>query len=241
MPTISEFTSAIKQRKGKFELADGGTIFLDEIGDMSLSAQAKVLRALQENRITRVGGDKSIAVNVRVLAATNKDLQQEVKGGNFREDLFYRLNVIPIQIPPLSDRRNDIPMLSRHFLQIFTKEQNKNIQQFRSEAMRQLLDYDWPGNVRELENSIEHATVIAKGKYVEVSDLPVAIQQAKPRMPNNSKRPKRTITENEKNLLKEVLGECKWNKKETALKLGISRSTLYEKLKKYNISKPTVH
>ncbi|MBW2634017.1 MAG: sigma-54-dependent Fis family transcriptional regulator, partial [Deltaproteobacteria bacterium] len=235
------FTGAVHKKSGRFEQADGGTVFLDEIGEISPTAQIKLLRVLQSQKFERIGGEQTLKINTRILAATNKDLQQEVKGGNFREDLFYRLNVIPIQIPPLSDRRNDIPMLSRHFLQIFTKEQNKNIQQFRSEAMRQLLDYDWPGNVRELENSIEHATVIAKGKYVEVSDLPVAIQQAKPRMPNNSKRPKRTITENEKNLLKEVLGECKWNKKETALKLGISRSTLYEKLKKYNISKPTVH
>jgi len=235
------FTGAVHKKSGRFEQADGGTVFLDEIGEISPTAQIKLLRVLQSQKFERLGGEQTLKIDTRILAATNKDLQQEVKGGNFREDLFYRLNVIPIQIPPLSDRRNDIPMLSRHFLQIFTKEQNKNIQQFRSEAMRQLLDYDWPGNVRELENSIEHATVIAKGKYVEVSDLPVAIQQAKPRMPNNSKRPKRTITENEKNLLKEVLGECKWNKKETALKLGISRSTLYEKLKKYNISKPTVH
>jgi two-component system response regulator HydG len=124
---------------------------------------------------------------------------------------------------------------------MFTKEQNKNIQQFRSEAMRQLLDYDWPGNVRELENSIEHATVIAKGKYVEVSELPVAIQQAKPSSPKFPNGSDRSIMENEKNLLREVLDECKWNKKEAAAKLGISRSTLYEKLKKYNITKPTIH
>jgi two-component system response regulator HydG len=124
---------------------------------------------------------------------------------------------------------------------MFTEEQSKSIQQFSSEAMRQLLNYNWPGNVRELENSIEHATVIAKGKHAEVSDLPVAVQQARTEIKNGSMGTKHSIMENEKNLLKEVLGECNWNKKETAIKLGISRSTLYEKLKKYNITKPTVH
>jgi two-component system response regulator HydG len=139
---------------------------------------------------------------VRVLAATNKNLLQEVKDGNFREDLFYRLNVIPINLPPLRDRRNDIPLLARHFLHHFSSEQNKSVQRLSSEAMRLLLDYDWPGNVRELENTIEHATVIAKGKYAEVSDLPAAIQHAEPAV---LKGPNRTIIENERKLLKEVL------------------------------------
>jgi two-component system response regulator HydG len=188
-----------------------------------------------------VGGEKTLTVNTRILAATNKDLQQEVRTGSFREDLFDRLNVIPSQVPPLRDRRNDIPLLAKNFLQKFAGEQNKTVQRFSSEAMRLLLNYDWPGNVRELENSIEHATVIVKGKYVEVSELPAGIQQARPRNPKISNGAKHSIMENEKNLLREVLGECNWNKKETAAKLGISRSTLYEKLKKYNITKPTLH
>ena len=235
------FTGAGRQKSGRFEQADGGTVFLDEIGEISPTAQIKLLRILQSQKFERLGGETTLKVNTRILAATNRNLPEEVKHGHFREDLYYRLNVIPILIPPLRDRRNDIPMLSRHFLQMFTEEQNKSIQQFSSEAMRQLLNYNWPGNVRELENSIEHATVIAKGKYAEVSDLPVAVQQARTEIKGGSTGTKHSIMENEKNLLKEVLGECNWNKKETAIKLGISRSTLYEKLKKYNITKPTVH
>jgi two-component system response regulator HydG len=232
------FTGAIRQKTGRFEQANGGTVFLDEIGEISLSAQIKLLRILQSQKFERIGGENTLTVNTRILAATNKDLLQEVKAGNFREDLYYRLNVIPIQLPPLRERRNDIPLLARHFLQKFAEEQNKIIQNFSSEAMRHLLDYDWPGNVRELENSIEHATVIAKGKNVEVSELPAGIQQAKPSIPNESDR---SIMGNEITLLREVLDECNWNKKEAAAKLGISRSTLYEKLKKYSITKPTLH
>jgi two-component system response regulator HydG len=232
------FTGAIRQKTGRFEQADGGTVFLDEIGEISPSAQIKLLRVLQSQRFERLGGEATLTVNMRVLAATNKNLLQEVKNGDFREDLYYRLNVIPIQLPPLRNRRNDIPMLARHFLQNFAAEQNKLIQQFSSETMRLLLDYDWPGNVRELENSIEHAAVIAKGRYVEISDLPTAFLHAKPRTPTSTNR---TILENERKLLKEVLEECGWNKKEAALRLGISRSTLYDKLKKYQIAKPTMH
>ncbi|MBW2443896.1 MAG: sigma-54-dependent Fis family transcriptional regulator, partial [Deltaproteobacteria bacterium] len=235
------FTGAVRQKSGRFEQADGGTVFLDEIGEISPAAQIKLLRILQSQKFERVGGEKTLTVNTRILAATNKDLQQEVKTGNFREDLFYRLNVIPIQVPPLRDRRNDIPLLARNFLQKFAEEQNKIVQRFSSEAMRLLLNYDWPGNVRELENSIEHATVIVKGKNVEVSELPPGVQQAKPRIPTISNGSKRSIMENEKNLLREVLGECNWNEKETAAKLGISRSTLYEKLKKHNITKPILY
>ena len=235
------FTGAIRQKAGRFEQADGGTVFLDEIGEISPTAQIKLLRILQSRKFERVGGEKTLTVNTRILAATNRDLQQEVKTGNFREDLFYRLNVIPIQVPPLRNRRNDIPLLARYFLKKFTGEQQKAVDRFSPEAMRLLLDYDWPGNVRELENSVEHATVIAKGKYVEVSELPAVIQQARPRAYRNENGSHRSIVENEINLLKEVLAECNWNKKETAARLGISRSTLYEKLKKYNITKPTVH
>jgi two-component system response regulator HydG len=235
------FTGAIRQKSGRFEQADGGTVFLDEIGEISFTAQIKLLRILQSQKFERVGGENTLTVNTRILAATNKDLLQEVKAGNFREDLFYRLNVIPIQLPPLRHRPNDIPLLARHFLKKFAEEQNKVMHNFSSEAMRQLLDYDWPGNVRELENSIEHATVIAQDEVVEVSELPATIQQAKPGISKITNQPDRSIMENEKILLREVLDECNWNKKESAAKLGISRSTLYEKLKKYNITKPTFH
>jgi two-component system response regulator HydG len=235
------FTGAIRQKSGRFEQANNGTVFLDEIGEISPSAQIKLLRILQSRKFERIGGESTLTVNTRILAATNKDLHHEVSAGNFREDLFYRLNVIPIDLPPLKDRRNDIPLLARHFLQKFAEQNKKIVQDISAEAMRLLLDYDWPGNVRELENSIERATIIAKGKYVEVSELPLTIQQAKPKVPKIPNATDRSITANEKNLLKEVLYECNWNKKEAAARLGISRSTLYEKLKKYKIIKPTIH
>jgi two-component system response regulator HydG len=232
------FTGAIRQKAGRFEQADGGTVFLDEIGEISSSAQIKLLRILQCQKFERIGGEQTLSVNVRILAATNKDLLKEVKRAKFREDLFYRLNVIPIQMPPLRNRRNDIPLLARYFLQHFAAEQETPAQRFSSEAMRSLLDYSWPGNVRELENSIEHAAVLAKGKYIEISDLPAALLQAVTGEPARSNR---SIVENERKLLLEVLEECDWNKKAAAHHLGISRSTLYDKIKKYQITKPTVH
>jgi DNA-binding NtrC family response regulator len=154
------FTSAVAQRKGKFELAEGGTIFLDEIGDMSLSAQAKVLRALQENKITRVGGDKEIKVNVRVIAATNKDLQKEIKEGHFREDLYHRLSVILIHVPALNDRREDIPMLVEHFAKMISEEQGMVPKTFSKEAMKELQKLNWTGNIRELRNVVERLLIL---------------------------------------------------------------------------------
>ena len=232
------FTGANRQKAGRFEQADGGTAFLDEIGEISSTAQIKLLRILQCQKFERLGGEQTVSVNVRILAATNKDLLKEVKNANFREDLFYRLNVIPIQMPPLLNRRNDIPLLARYFLQHFAAEQETRAQRFSSEAMRRLLDYSWPGNVRELENSIEHAAVLAKGKYIEISDLPAALRQAETGEPARSNR---SIVENERKLLLEVLEECDWNKKAAAQHLGISRSTLYDKIRKYQIIKPTLH
>ncbi len=232
------FTGAIRQKIGRFEQADGGTVFLDEIGEIAPSAQIKLLRVLQSQKFERVGGEKTLKVDVRILAATNKDLLKEVTNGSFREDLFYRLNVIPILLPPLRTRRNDIPLLARHFLHRFAAEQHKEIQDFSSEAMRRLLDYPWPGNVRELENTIEHTAVLAKRLTVEISDLPSAIRDAASSVASGVPG---SIVENEKKLLQEVLEDCGWNKKKAALQLGISRSTLYEKIKKYQINKPTIH
>jgi two-component system response regulator HydG len=232
------FTGAIRQKIGRFEQADGGTVFLDEIGEIAPSAQIKLLRVLQSQKFERIGGEETLNVDVRILAATNKNLLEEVTNGSFREDLFYRLNVIPIQLPPLKKRRNDIPLLARYFLRRFSAEQNKEIKNFSSEAMRLLLDYSWPGNVRELENSIEHTAVLAKRSKVEISDLPSSIREF---APTPALETPGTIVENEKKLLQEVLEECDWNKKKAALQLGISRSTLYEKIKKYQIRKPTIH
>ncbi len=158
------FTSAVKQRKGKFEQADGGTLFLDEIGDMSHAAQAKVLRALQESRISRVGGDGDIKVDVRILAATNKDLQAEIAKGNFREDLYHRISVIPIHVPALNERREDIPMLAEHFLSMILEEQNMPAKTFTKEALKELQQLDWSGNIRELRNVVERLVILSDAK-----------------------------------------------------------------------------
>ena len=232
------FTGASRRRAGRFEQAHGGTVFLDEIGEISQTAQIKLLRVLQSQKFERIGGEQTLAIDVRILAATNKNLLDQVKSGMFREDLFYRLNVIPILLPPLRDRQNDIPLLARHFLLMFADRQKKDILDFSNEAMRILLNHRWAGNVRELENTIEHAVVLAKGKSVEGADLPLLVTgQASKAQPAAGK----TITGNEARLLKEVLEECNWNKTEAAQRLGISRSTLYEKIKKYQLSPPTVH
>lgn len=164
------FTGAVKDRAGKFEQADGGTLFLDEIGDMSLSAQTKVLRALQENEITRVGSDKNIKVNVRVLAATNKNLKQEIEKGNFREDLFHRLNVIPIQVPDLKDRKEDIPLLVNHFIQLICAEQGWKTKSITEEAIQSLQQHHWPGNIRELRNVVERL-IILSGDTITAEDV----------------------------------------------------------------------
>ena len=231
------FTGAVKTKPGRFEQADGGTVFLDEIGEIPPSAQIKLLRILQSRKFERLGGRETLSVDVRILAATNKNLLQEVKDGRFREDLFYRLNVIPIHLPPLRDRRNDMLLLVRYFLDRFSKIQNKTVKDFSTEVMRRLLDYSWPGNVRELENTIEHAVVLTKGEQIQVSDLPSAFVSAKIPLSNNTV----SLEESEKQHLIEALEKCRWNKKKAAQILGIGRSTLYVKLKKYQLKPPTYH
>ena len=229
------FTGAVNRKTGRFEQAKGGTVFLDEIGEISLSAQTMLLRVLQSQKIERIGGEKSIKVNTRVLAATNKNLLDEVKNGNFREDLYYRLNVIPINLPALRERKNDVPLLTNFFLKNYTKEQNKKIDGIDPETMRLLLDYNWPGNIRELENTIEYAVTLSKTDRIFISDLPNHIFENL-----NARNTKKTniLTANEENLIRQVLDDCNWNKTVAASKLGISRSTLYEKLKKYKILSP---
>jgi two-component system response regulator HydG len=240
------FTGAIRQKIGRFELADGGTIFLDEVGEIPASAQIKLLRVLQNRKFERLGGEQTLSVNVRIVSATNKNLLQEVKSGRFREDLFYRLKVIPILLPPLRNRANDIPLLARHFLHRFSGEQKKVLHEFDSESIRMLMNYPWPGNVRELENSIEHAVVLAKGETIEVSDLPSCIRNTDHQAmmvttaATSESAAGNMLMENEAKLLREALEASGWNKKAAARCLGISRSTLYEKIKKYRIS-PTIH
>ncbi len=233
------FTGAVRQKSGRFEQANGGTVFLDEIGEIPLSAQIKLLRVLQTQSFERLGGEKTLIVDIRIIAATNRNLLEEVKAGQFREDLYYRLNVIPLQLPPLSKRRNDVPLLAEHFLRRFALVHRKTIHSFSPETMRVLLDHPWPGNVRELENTIEHAVVLAKGPRIETAHLPAALRTA-----NASPTPvdrSSTIVQHERKLLKETMEACGWNKKKAAQRLGISRSTLYEKLRKYEIKPPTKH
>ena len=233
------FTGAVRQKSGRFEQANGGTVFLDEIGEIPLSAQIKLLRVLQTQSFERLGGEKTLTVDIRIIAATNRNLLEEVKAGQFREDLYYRLNVIPLQLPPLAKRRNDVPLLAEHFLRRFALVHRKTIDSFSPETMRVLLDHPWPGNVRELENTIEHAVVLAKGPRIETAHLPAALRTA-----NASPTPvdrSSTIVQHERKLLKETMEACGWNKKKAAQRLGISRSTLYEKLRKYEIKPPTKH
>ncbi len=233
------FTGAVKRKPGRFEQADGGTIFLDEIGDIPLTAQVKLLRVIQNRKFERLGGDATISVDIRILAATNKSLLQEVKAGRFREDLFYRLNVIPIHMPPLRERKNDIPSLARYFLRRCNESQGKSIRDFDSEAMRRLLEYHWPGNVRELENTIEHAVVLSRADVIMASDFPSTLAGGKGGAGEKAdEQPDKTLETNEKAHLIEMLAECGWNKKETARRLGIGRSTLYAKLKRYQIKDP---
>lgn len=230
------FTGAIRRRVGRFEQADGGTVFLDEIGEISLQAQVKLLRVLQTQSFERVGGEDTVSVNIRVIAATNRDLAKDVENGTFREDLFFRLNVIPMVLPPLRERRNDIPALAGHFLKKYAREQGKEIQGMSPDAMRLILDYQWPGNVRELENSIEHAVVLAKGPQIERSDLPTTMSGRSVLQDRGMS----VLQESERTTLQRVLEQCSWNKKEAARRLGIGRTTLYAKLRKYRISKPMI-
>ncbi len=228
------FTGAARLKIGRFEQAEGGTVFLDEISEISPSAQIKLLRVLQTRQFERLGGEKTLSIDIRILAATNKILVDEIKAGNFREDLFYRLNVIPLRLPPLKDRPKDIPLLARYFQKKFALVLGEKIKELNSDAIRALIEYKWPGNVRELENSIEHAVVIAKGRRIKAAYLPMHIITSKPLRLDKSKG---AIVENEIIVLKQILDECNWNKQQAAIQLGISRSTLYGKLKKYKIKK----
>lgn len=228
------FTGAEGQTKGKFELADGGTIFLDEIGDISPKLQADLLRVLQERRFYRVGGSDEVSVDVRVIAATNKNLAEEVKEGRFRDDLYYRLNVIEIRIPPLRERREDIPLLAEHFVQRIASELGKDIGGISGDALKVLIDYDWPGNVRELENVIERAIVTSRNGGLVESDFTWLTQRNK--SGETWDVPDMSLTELERRAIIAVLERKRGNVKEAAAALGIDRSTLYDKLKRYEIA-----
>jgi DNA-binding NtrC family response regulator len=231
------FTGAVKQKKGRFELADTGSIFLDEIGDISPATQLMLLRFLQERRFERVGGEETIEVDVRVIAATNKNLQEGMERGSFRNDLFYRLNVIPIHIPPLRERVEDIPILGMECLEQVAKKIGKSMRGFSTDAMDMMTRYSWPGNVRELENVIERTVILAKRDLIEISDLPPNLKDGT----TESAEVKLSLHENERLYILKTLAECNWNKKLAASVLGINRSSLYSKLKKYDIGRSPVN
>ncbi len=224
------FTGADRPKPGKFELADGGTLFLDEIGDLPQVLQPKLLRAIQEKEVERLGGTRPIKVDVRIISATNQDLEKKVREGKFREDLFYRLNVVRIDIPPLRERPEDIIPLANHFLKKYREELKKPVEGFTEKAERLLLSYKWPGNVRELENAVERAVVLTRKNYIEPEDLPIGHRE------EFLKEPMR-LDEVEANHIRKVIGLTKGNLGEAARILGIHRNTLREKLKKYGIKK----
>ena len=229
------YTGADTMVKGRFELAHGGTIFLDEIGEINQSVQVKLLRVLQEKTFERVGGSQTIEVDVRIVAATNRNLEEEVKAGRFREDLYYRLNIIHIQVPPLRERKDDIPLLISNFIDRFAKENGKTITGVDAKARSALYKYDWPGNIRQLPNCIESAVVICNGSEITLADLPPTISQADAdaqiMVPMGI-----TMDEAEKIIIQENLAALKGNKSKTAEVLGIGRKTLHRKLNEYGLA-----
>ncbi|HGY56171.1 MAG TPA: sigma-54-dependent Fis family transcriptional regulator [Caldithrix abyssi] len=236
------FTGAIKDKIGRFEMANGGTLFLDEIGDISLNMQLKLLRVLQEGEFERVGGTETIKVDVRIIAATNKDLEKAMEEGTFRQDLYYRLNVIPIEVPPLRERVEDIKYLVYHFIEKFNKVYGKNIRDIEPQALSVLEKYNFPGNIRELENLIERIVVLDKTGMIRLTDLPGYIREyKKPGQPDNDSADltqglNKLVEDYERNLIIKALDQNNYNKFQTAKMLNMNRSTFMSKLKKYNIS-----
>jgi len=238
------FTGAIANKPGKFELAQGGSIFLDEIGDMTTDLQVKVLRVLEENEFEPVGGNKTIKANVRVIAATHRDLEEEVQKGTFREDLFYRLYVIPIVLPPLKEKKPDIPLLVSHFLNLFCREKKKDIITISDEALKIFMNYFWPGNVRELKNLIERLVVLNESAEITPKDLPKKLKSIKqPEILSEIDVPDKgvdfntAVTKYEKTLIINALEKTNWIKNKAADFLQIKRTTLVEKIKRHKIKK----
>jgi len=229
-------TGAIGQRKGLFEQADSGTLFLDEIGDMSLLTQAKILRVLQEGEFERVGGEKSIQVDVRIITASHKDLQKMVSDGTFRQDLYFRLNVVPVILPPLRERKEDIPLLGEYFLHKFAQKNRKTIHGFHPLTMACLMRYDWPGNIRELENTLERAVILSLGEQITPGDLPAQFHNDSPdKIAPLIPTPGTKLRDMERELISATLRETKGNKSKTAKILGVARQTLQNKMKEYGI------
>ncbi len=236
------FTGAHQDRIGRFELANHGTIFLDEIADMSLSTQAKLLRVIQEEKFERVGGSRTISVDVHIIAATNKGLLKEVREGRFREDLYYRISVFPISLPPLRERREDIPLLITHFIDKFNKETGKEIDNVSPQAMRVLLNYFYPGNIRELRNIIEHAFICSRDNTILPEHLPAELLREGERLAILSTQ-ESSLDKVEKEWILRTLEDTGWRYAETARRLGISRTTLWRKIRSFGIEEdsPSVH
>ena len=239
------FTGAHKMRVGRFELANGGTIFLDEIGDMSPNLQVKLLRVLQEQKFERVGGTRTLEIDVRIIAATNKNLINAVNRGSFRQDLYYRLNVIPIRVPPLRHRKSDIPLLIDFFFKRIDPRKRNGINGFSSKAEDALVAYDWPGNVRELENMVERMSILASGDKIELEDVPdsikgkgAKIESIEVTIPKDGIVFDQAVEEYERKLILEALNETNWVKTKAAKLLNINRTTLIEKMKKKKLAKP---
>lgn len=223
------FTGAITSKKGLFELADRGTLYLDEIGDTSLSFQAKLLRAVEENEFMRVGGTRKLTADIRIIASTNKDLKKEIAKGSFREDLFYRLSVVHIHLPSLRERKEDIPLLVDHFRKRFSLKMAKKISGVSQEAMDALVAYPWPGNIRELENALERGMIMASGETVCLDDLPMVSANGE------GMKKATTLEDLERELIERTLIECNWNKTLAAKRIGIGRRTLYDKAARLGI------
>ena len=236
------FTGATSNKKGLFELATAGSIFFDEIGNIPLETQAKLLRVIQEKEYMRLGGVETLKADVRIIAATNADLEKLVEEGNFREDLYYRLNVITIDLPDLHQRSEDIPLLARHFLNHYAEENEKEIEEITAEAMQVLMDYHWPGNVRELENAIERATVLSTTQVLDVDLLPPTVRQPKPApytlhdLPSNGLPFKEAVADFERRLILEALKAENWVQKRAAERLQVKPTTLHEMIKRLDIN-----
>ncbi len=229
------FTGAVKDRRGRFQIADKGTIFLDEIGDISPLVQLKLLRVIQEREFEKVGSSSPIKVDVRLIAATNRNIQEMVQTGEFREDLYYRLKVVEVVLPPLRERNEDIPLLTEHFLALYRKKQNKEIREVSSEVLTRFLAYSWPGNVRELEHAIEHAFVVCRGPVMGLEHLPAEFRLS----PLTTNREEVLNASQEKERLIEALDQTDWNKAKAARLLGISRPTIYQKIKRLGLKRPS--
>jgi two-component system response regulator HydG len=230
------FTGAVSRKAGRFQLADGGSLFLDEVSEMSPATQVKLLRVLQEREFEPLGSSRTIQVDIRVIAATNKNLEEEVKEGGFREDLFYRLNVIPLHLPPLRERKEDIPLLAEHFFKIHKERNRSPVRGFQPNIMDAVIRYEWPGNVRELDNIVERTVLLARGEYIALDDLPPSIRGAQDRdLSLVSIPPGMTLREVEKEVILQTLANAEGNRTRTAQILGISRKTLQNKLKEYGL------